>query len=423
MFVALAMLVGNLITAPSASAATPLTALPRQTYDKFRLKTTDAVWADLKNAVAAVERTKTVTKVSPLSVAQSAQHRGSPDPCHPTKLNSRYIPDGFCWDRTDDTTSNYDSEQGGWMPQGLTASHDATPGGTYNGHHLYLASWFHGVDGSKDEYARVSIVENNNRTVSYGHVFLVTPTDNGSFMPTPNIHADGMVWYGKRLFVANGGELLVYDMRHLWKVNTISGEVGVKGASSSARWHQWAMPLIGRYWTGTADANPRKCTPGTGEVVCLSSLSLDRQGAKTDTLVSGEFRTDKAGGRIIRWPLNAAMALPRADDGSQIGSTKAWSAYTTPVWSMQGVAADGNGRFYMAGRCPDGWSDVPASSPLAYSCIHYAKPGDEPHVFTMAPRLTQNLSWAPQWGRLWGLNESINPSSGDRVVFSIDVSP
>jgi hypothetical protein len=120
--------------------------------------------------------------------------------------------------------------------------------------------------------------------------------------------------------------------------------------------------------------------------------------------------------------LNAGVALPMAKDGSEIGTAEAVRAYTTPVWSMQGVATDGE-RFYMSGQCPEGWNDVPADHNLAYSCIHHAKPGEAPHVLTMAPRMTQNLSWAPQWGRLWGLNERIDISNGDRVIFSIDVSP
>jgi hypothetical protein len=41
-------------------------------------------------------------------------------------------------------------------------------------------------------------------------------------------------------------------------------------------------------------------------------------------------------------------------------------------------------------------------------------------VLTHAPPLTQNLSYAPSSGRLWGLNERINTSVGKRVVFSFD---
>ncbi|MFV0137960.1 hypothetical protein ACLGIH_33080 [Streptomyces sp. HMX87] len=111
------------------------------------------------------------------------------------------------------------------------------------------------------------------------------------------------------------------------------------------------------------------------------SLSLDRTGA--DTLVSGEYRR-AAGGRIIRWHLNAGVALPTAKEGSQIVTAEAVRAYTTPVWSMQGVATDGE-RFYMSGQCPEGWNDVPADDNMAYSCIHHAKPGEAPHVFAMAP--------------------------------------
>ncbi|MER5466341.1 RICIN domain-containing protein [Streptomyces sp. NPDC002668] len=51
-----------------------------------------------------------------------------------------------------------------------------------------------------------------------------------------------------------------------------------------------------------------------------------------------------------------------------------------------------------------------------YSCIYRAKPGTAGTVLTRSPSLTQNLSYSPSSGRLWGLNEL----AGRRVVFSLN---
>ncbi|MFF3645624.1 hypothetical protein [Streptomyces sp. NPDC002564] len=420
---------GGLVATPPATAAPPLFA-EIGNPSGFHLTTDDTspgnIWGKNQGLIKSIEESGSVTNASPLTVAESAQHKGQSGLCLGAtehKLNPRYVPDGFCWDDKDGRSSNWDTVVGGWVPQGLTASHDAVPGGTVEGRHLYAASWYYGKNKSQNEFARVSFVKNDgvNNVTTYGHVLLVEPTD-GSFRAVKNTHADGMVWYGNRLFVANGGELQVYDMRHLWRMKTTGSEaVGVHDGVSSARWHQWAMPMIGRYWTGAQGADPRACSKGETDL-CLGSLSLDRSG--DDSLVSGEYVQRGAGGRVVRWPLNAAVALPRAQDGSGIGTAFASAAYATPVWAMQGVATDGQ-YYYMAGQCPPRWNppDVPADSGEAFSCIHRARPGENSEVFTMAPRMTQNLSYAPNSGRLWGLNEKINSARNQRLVFSIDVKP
>ncbi|WP_229869337.1 hypothetical protein [Streptomyces inusitatus] len=388
--------------------------------------TSTDIWERYQTGIQRAEAGGAVTKVSALSVAESAQHIGRPLLCHATRLNTRYIPDGFCWDEGDDRSSNYNNtgtDPGGWVPQGLTASHDSdNADGTINGRHVYLASWYRGKNGSQNEFARVSFVKNTGSSTAYGHVLLVEPTLDGSFTAVTRTHTDGMVWYGNRLFVANGGELQVYDMRHIWRMGSSSERVGVANGVSSARWHAWAMPMIGRYWTGDRQ-NPRGCQAATGSWVCLGSLSLDRTGK--DVLVSGEYRSPAAGagGRVIRWPLNSSTALPESGSGAGIATSTAEEGYTTPVWAMQGVATDGT-YYYMSGQCPPGWNgDVPPDHEDAFSCIHRARKEEAPHVFTMAPRMTQNLSYSRFSGRLWGLNEKINTAEGDRVVFSIDVAP
>ncbi|MFH8984459.1 hypothetical protein [Streptomyces varsoviensis] len=358
-------------------------------------------YLDLGKAVTALENSGAVTTASPLSVAQSAQHTGRKGLCHNTELDGTLKWDGFCWDPKDDAGKD-------WTPQGLTGSHDANRTGTIDGHHLYVASW-HGAGGNPGH--RVTIAESDGSTVTYGHVLLVRPTGGAQgFAPVDGRHADGVVWYGSKLLVANGNELEVYDMRHLWKMDAREERVGMADGKASARWHDWALPMVARYTTGPRDGAPGACEPGGPGTICLSSLSLDRA---SNTLVSGEFTKHHGGGRVARWPLDEATAMPKSTTADNVGPAQASVSYVSPVSDMQGVASDGS-TFYMAGLCP---GDDPEKD-AQYSCLQYAEPGGEVRTLTKGPIYTQNLSWDPNARRLWGLNER----PGKTVVFSIKTS-
>ncbi|MFH8619333.1 RICIN domain-containing protein [Streptomyces sp. NPDC017979] len=372
-----------------------------------------------------------MTPVSALDVAQSRQHVGRAL-CHTTGINGTFKYNGFCWDATDDSTSAWAEttpDTGGWHPQGLTASHDAVPGGTVNGHHLYMASWFYGYgkdEGDRDHKARISIVRSTGTDWTYGHVLLVRPKGSRTspeFEAVDNVHADGMAWYGNRLFVANGGELQIYDLNHLWRMSSLSGRVGVGGGPSSAAHHQWALPMIARYGTRTkaqeaASSNPHPRACEHSSRACLGSLSLDRSGT-TPRLVSGEYwsnRRNSATGKLeashpahlVKWPLE------HIGEGGT-APVQAVSAHTTNIRQVQGVATDGT-YYYVSAQCPDGYlGDADTSDQGSYSCIWQARPGTSPTVLTRAPALTQNLSYAHTSGRLWGSNEL----TGKRTVFSL----
>ncbi|MBL1100261.1 RICIN domain-containing protein [Streptomyces coffeae] len=411
--ISLAAVAFALTTAGTASAEPdtmegPLTALPASEYKQFRLNIDRASNYDAYGAaIRGVEKSGKVTTNGPLGVALSGQHAGRPL-CHTTGLNGTFQYNGFCWDPGDDTSPD-------WTPQGLTASHDADPSGTYSGHHLYVATWHYKND---DAYARISIVNSTGKEWTYGHVLLVEPTgdeNNGNFKELTKNHADGAVWYGNKLFVANGNTLQVYDFQHLWKMQTISEDVGIKDGVSSAAHHQWALPMVGKYTIDTSKDDPRACpAPHVTGRACLGSLSLDRSGS-VDHLVSGEYykRDHKAVAHLARWPLNPATDLPAADNGDTIGSTTASGGFKAPVRQLQGVATDGT-YYYMAAECPEGYmgENRPWDS---YSCIYQAKPGEVGTVLTRSPMYTQNLSYSPSSGRLWGQNEV----KGQRSVFSL----
>lgn len=141
-------------------------------------------------------------------------------------------------------------------------------------------------------------------------------------------------------------------------------------------------------------------------MLCLSSLSVDRS---TSSLISVES-VGKADSRIVRWPLaELGAGLP-----TQVKSAP--EGYITSVWQVQGAATDGK-NFYISGECPTSW-------PSGYSCVHVAAKNEATRVITQAPALTESLSWDPNAGRLWGLNEALEDATvgPKRVVFSINPS-
>ncbi|WP_430783207.1 hypothetical protein [Actinoplanes sp. G11-F43] len=417
---AVLLLAGVLLTpATPAMAAVSSSPVAAATVADFKLRTDPAIWQQYAADIAGVQNGGAVQNVTATDVAISGERTGRNGLCHATPFVTSLVPDGFCWDHADDTSNSYNPTDGGWTPQGLTSSHDSDNiDGTINGRHLYMASWHFGINGPAQAnlLTRVSIVHNTATSTQYGHVLLVRPAGD-SFTAVTGNHGDGLVWYGNRLFVANGRELQVYDTRHIWRMTDLNSSVGITEGRSSAKGHRWVMPMIGRYWTGaTPDI---ACSARTGTTPCLNSLSLDRSGA--DGLVSTEYTATGAatGARVIRWPLNHIPALPRTDDGSDIGTVTAVSALTTNTTANQG-AATYNGVLYLSAQCETS-TDVPnPTSSDSWTCIYKGSTsGGTLTRWTRAPRLTQNLSFSQFSKRLWGINERINTGDGVRMVFSL----
>src|SRR3712207_6487941 len=116
LLVVLVAFAASLTWVQPASAAAALTVLPNASRD-FKLKIDPtADWRAHGAAIRGAEAPGAVTMLTPLQVAQSAQHVGRAALCHDTGLSGTYRYDGFCWDTGDDNTSAY-SADGGWHPQ------------------------------------------------------------------------------------------------------------------------------------------------------------------------------------------------------------------------------------------------------------------------------------------------------------------
>ncbi|MGY0232189.1 RICIN domain-containing protein [Longispora urticae] len=407
-------LVAPLTGAGQADADSVIVVDPAR-YNMYPREVDSRIAGSARAVIEGAEAKGVVQRVSALSVAQSAEHRGrSLTGCHDTPLNPLYKFNGFCWDSADDTTSAWSN---GWHNQGFTGSHDADAGGTIDGHHLYMADWYKGDGPVRGVRGRVSILESTGTSWTYGHVLLVKPTGdrfNPGYTPVDDFHGDGMTWYGDRLYVANGGELQIYDLNHLWKVNNTedvaSVTPGIQGGVSRGYGHTWVLPMIARYSNRTKaqqdSAGNHSNQYCDGDIACLSALSLDRSGFSAPRLISARHAA-YANAPVVTWSIDEFT-----EGGTATVTAK--SAFLAPVIKMQGVATDGV-NFYIAANCPTGYLAEYDDTVHPYSCIWQAMPGGGAEVLTRSQHVTQNLSYARGSGRLWGMSEYL----GDRVVFSL----
>ena len=207
-----------------------------------------------------------------------------------------------------------------WVPQGITGSSDAHPGsGKYGKHRIIATSWYDN-EGKKDCWfwcdptkrgVRVSFVNYDNPDKPrFAHVQLVVPDGNASIRPLvhtkggeqESLHAGGIAWVGNYLYVAdtNGG-IRQFDVRHVWKGEPDEDHVhfGVHGNKVKAADYRYAIPQVGMY-RSTGSAKPT-----------FSSVSVDHTRGHR-ALVTGEYKENAKGGRIVRWPLRGEQ--PATDD-------------------------------------------------------------------------------------------------------------
>jgi hypothetical protein len=357
--------------------------------------------------------------------------------CHPTDLRVTASVAGFCWTTTDDTTTT-------WYPQGITGSGDGMNGSVLYppcdgcaGRKVVAVSWH----GTNDALARVTFVDVANGT--YRHVLLVEPDSTSARFHAVQSHADGIMWYGNKLFLVSGGTRVVrvFDLTHFWQMSsTTSGTVGCTASSCSAAYSGFALPEIGYYqFADAAGCEPlRTNDPSAPTHPCFTSVSLDRS-TTPDSLITTEYDDQGPQGRILRWPLDAATALLKPGPDSLVRPTQGW---TSPVFRMQGAAFTGS-HAVIEGLCPNGEPPV-SNMPVgphneavyhgfAKACLHKATISADGtldvHYWTTAPLNSENVSYWPASGELWLLNEFrgstdtyVTPPKaypGDRLVLAL----
>lgn len=360
----------------------------------------EALTADELRCTTPFARSSTEANASALSsrlgrVTLTAMMRGAPyrttslndwtflhGVCGASKAPTNATEHGFCWRSTEQSADEF--------PQGLTSSEDAT-GSTYDGHSYLAMSWhISGKDNGKpneNHRSRVTFVNMDRGPVhpvhAYQHALLVTPNSDGTGCTPLESHADGMVWYGDKLILADGStrSLRVFDLTNLSRAGSGCHDGGYRYVLPQSEDYAPAVSAGGRHMS-------------------VNWVSLIR--GDTPSLLVGEWQGSQTGhSLVVRYPLDASTGLP-SEDG---GVATATSGYRTGLVNAQGGLIH-NGRLYIGASNDDSngylytW-DMTLGDPLAT------------HVWGED---TENL--ALFGGRLWGLSELIH----HRSVFSVPES-
>ncbi len=289
---------------------------------------------------------------------------------------------GFSWQRGDQRTRR-------WLPQGITTSADAygpdPSSGTVAGRHIVLVSWYASHLWGFIFGSRISVMDCTDEAVApYRHVLLVHPRRRWgiNWLTTIRVHAGGIVWYGKYLYVAGG--------QHGIRVFRLDDLVRVRNRFRS-RSYRYVLPQFTAY-----DADHDR---GVGEMM-YSFMSLDRAGE--DHLVAGEYGRKGGSHRLMRYPLDRDTELLRSDD-------RGWAVpaelYDRQVERMQGatlvegtwVITSSMGK----GRAGDLW---------------VGRPGDYVRHAGVLPTGPEDITYWPQRRQLWSVSEW----PGHRWVYAMD---
>ncbi len=291
---------------------------------------------------------------------------------------------GLRWDPRDVTTRR-------WWPQGITTSADAlgpdpSPG-TVDGEPVVLMSWYaHGALGRRLG-ARISVVAGIDDEPRYRHVLLTEPRRRvGAHRLLPvNVHAGGLVWYGRHLFVAgSAGGIRVFRLDDVIRVRS--------------RWrtkgYRYVLPQLTRYVTHS-DVGTRPMT--------YSFLSLDRRG-DVDHLIAGEYgRKGAATHRLVRYALDRETDLLAVGEA---GRAEPLEHFERQVPRMQGAVMVGDTWVLTSSNGEDNPGD-----------LWVGAPGEFRRRRGVLPTGPEDITYWPQRRQLWTLTEW----PGRRWVYPVDV--
>lgn len=291
---------------------------------------------------------------------------------------------GMAWQQDDQDTER-------WFPQGITTSADAygadPAGGMFEGHDVVMASWYgHGWLGWLHFGSRISVIDwKDDEAPRYRHVLLVEPRRFLFFfhrLRPVRVHAGGIVWYGKHLFVA--GSSAGVRVFRLDDIVRVRNRVRTKG-------YRYAMPQL-TFYAAENDGDAGRMT--------YSFMSLDRAGE--DHLVAGEYGRKGASHRLIRYPIDRDTELLRTDE-------RGWSVPTDmhdrQVARMQGAVIAGGTWAVTSSNGEDNPGD-----------LWVGRPGEFVRHRGVLPTGPEDITYLPQRHQLWSLTEW----PGRRWVYAMD---
>ncbi len=292
---------------------------------------------------------------------------------------------GMAWRRDDQETER-------WFPQGITTSADAygadPSGGMFEGHDVVMASWYsHGWLGWLQLGSRISVIDWRDDTPPrYRHVLLVEPRRFLFLfhrLRPVRVHAGGIVWYGKHLFVAGSSSgIRVFRLDDIVRLHNRFRSKG----------YRYALPQVSSF-VAEHDGDTRAMT--------YSFMSLDRAGEE-DHLVAGEYGRKGGSHRLVRYAIDRDTELLRCDD-------RGWAVpsdlHDQQVVRMQGaVIADGT------------WAVTSSNGEDNPGDLWTGSPGAFVRHRGVLPTGPEDITYLPQRHQLWSLTEW----PGRRWVYAID---
>jgi hypothetical protein len=302
---------------------------------------------------------------------------------------------GFTW-------AHDDSHDSAWWPQGISTSADATTTGEVSGRKVVMVSWYAQKQDGSTKATRLSIVDwTDPAKARYRHVLLVDPlydraTDRLSFGHVA-VHAGGIVWYGKFVFVAGTATgMRVFNVDDIIRVPA-GGSQRTIGIDAHGHWHtygyDYVLPESFAYKPGTARGI---------EKMRYSFLSLDRSAYPQHHLVSGEYARKGQTTRLVRYAFDGESGLLKSDDQ---GEAFPIDLIADGVFGMQGAAVvDGT------------WYVTTSNGRHRRGDLWIGEPGK--HLQRRRWRLAigpEDITYWPQLDQLWTLCEY----PGRRYVFGM----
>ncbi|NUT90525.1 MAG: hypothetical protein HOY78_00715 [Saccharothrix sp.] len=258
------------------------------------------------------------------------------------------------------------SSKGKWAPQGVSHVSDAFEDEKWNGRSPIIVSWYQG------QSSRVTFIDQDLR---YRHVRLVKPNDSQKGYEDVNVHAGGVLWYERYIYLT--------DTRHGLRV--FDTEQIHRGVGSD----KYVLPQVGEWKTKKSSKEENFCTKNPDPR--FSYIGLDRASHR---ILVGEYCKGKhsSNGRLVAY--NASAGRPGVP-GTPAVPTDVWDL---PVPNVQGAVSDGTS-FYLnqTGQGKDGPSKL----------LRVTASGRAMKVVATqyAPTGAEDLSLERSRGLLWSVTE------------------
>jgi hypothetical protein len=288
-----------------------------------------------------------------------------------------------------------------WWPQGITTSADSATGNPSPDHVegrsvLVTSSYSHEVDGYS-QGARLTFVDlTDPDDIRYRHVLLVEPFlhDDGSVDVRPvTVHAGGIVWHGAHVHVAGTTRgFSSFRLDDIVRVPTGDPtRLRIRSDRVDGFGYRYFLPVRFTYDGHSDDGQSR---------LRYSFASLDRSTSPHE-LVAGEYGRNDMTNRLVRYEIDPASSLLRAEDD---GRSLPLALEDGGVPGMQGATVVDRTWFVTTSR-----------GRYRLGSVWVGRPGDLREHRWQLPVGPEDITYWPERDQLWSLSEY----PGARYVYAM----